>query len=88
MTLIFIENILGSGQVIHVLEDFGDYVIEHKLRPGDNARIAISRFKSVVVNEALAADALAGRPAPSRATPSRATPTRRPTSRRPAAVVA
>jgi hypothetical protein len=55
MTIVFIENILGSGQVIHVLEDFGDHVVEHKLEPGDNARIAVSRFKSIVVNEALAA---------------------------------
>lgn len=61
MTIIFIENILGSGQVIHVLEDFGDHVVEHKLQPGDNARIAVSQFKSIVVNEAVAAGSLACR---------------------------
>lgn len=61
MTIIFIENILGSGQVIHVLEDFGDHVVEHKLQPGDNARIAVSQFKSIVVNEAVATGALACR---------------------------
>jgi hypothetical protein len=52
MTIIFIENILGSGQVIRVLEDFGDAVVEHRLAPGDNARIAVSPFKSITVSEA------------------------------------
>jgi len=60
MTIVFIENVLGSGQLIKVLEDFGDHVVEHRLQPGDNARIAVSRFKSIVVNEAcVAAGALA-----------------------------
>jgi len=54
MTIVFIENALGSCQVIQVLEDFGDYVVEHKLQPGDNTRIAASRFKSIIVNEAQA----------------------------------
>ena len=52
MTIVFIENILGSGQLIEVLEDFGDHVVQHRLRPDDNARIAVSRFKSIVVTEA------------------------------------
>jgi hypothetical protein len=52
MTIVFIENVLGSCQLIQVLEDFGDHVVEHRLRPGDNARIAASRFKSIVVTEA------------------------------------
>jgi len=55
MTIVFIENVLGSCQVIQVLEDFGDYVVEHKLQPGDSARIAASRFKSIIVNEAQSA---------------------------------
>ena len=54
MTIVFIENVLGSCQMIQVLEDFGDYVVEHKLQPGDNARIAASRFKSIIVHEAQA----------------------------------
>jgi hypothetical protein len=58
MTIVFIENILGSGQMIKVLEDFGDYVVEHRLQPGDNARIAVSRFKSIIVNEFVAASAV------------------------------
>ena len=58
MTIVFIENVLGSGQMIKVLEDFGDYVVEHRLQPGDNARFAVSRFKSIVVNELVAARAV------------------------------
>lgn len=54
MTIVFIENVLGSCQMIQVLEDFGDYIVEHKLQPGDNTRIAASRFKSIIVNEAQA----------------------------------
>lgn len=54
MTVVFIENALGSGQVITVLEEFRGRVTERELKPGDNARIAVSRFKSVVVKEALA----------------------------------
>jgi hypothetical protein len=52
MTIVFIENILGSGQIIQVIEDFGGYVVAHKLHPGDSRHIAVSRFKSIVVNEA------------------------------------
>src|SRR5579859_1896589 len=60
MTIVFIENAHGSGQIIHVLEDFGGYVVKHKLEPGDNRRIAMSQFKSIIVSEAIAGgDALA-----------------------------
>ena len=55
MTMVFIENVLGSGQVITVLEEFKGRVTERELKPGDNARIAVGRFKSVVVKEYLAA---------------------------------
>lgn len=76
MTIIFIENVLGSCQAIQVLEDFGNYVVEHKLQPGENARIVASRFKSIIVNENAAvasANALAFRGRePSRAIAARA----------------
>jgi hypothetical protein len=52
MTIIFIENLFGSGQVIKVLEQFGEAVVEHTLAPGDNARIAVSAFKSITVSQA------------------------------------
>jgi hypothetical protein len=52
MTLVFIENIFGGSQVITILETFGDDVVEHRLAPGENLKIAASRFKSIVINEA------------------------------------
>jgi hypothetical protein len=51
MTIVLIENIAGSGQLITVQEDFGHHLVEHRLRPGDNVRIAVSRFKSIIVKE-------------------------------------
>ncbi|HVN01096.1 MAG TPA: hypothetical protein VMT68_12875 [Caulobacteraceae bacterium] len=51
-TLIFVENVLGSGQVVKVTEDFGDYSVSRELRPGENARLVVSPFKSVSVEEA------------------------------------
>ena len=64
-TLIFIENVLGSGQVVKLTEDFGDYSVSRDLRPGENARLVVSPFKSISVEEvplgALAAPANEGR---------------------------
>jgi hypothetical protein len=51
MNILFIENEYGSGQIFTVLEDFGNRVVERQLRPGENARIVVSQFKSVVVTE-------------------------------------
>jgi hypothetical protein len=51
MTLVFIENVFGSGQIITISESFDGCVLEHRLKPGENRRLALSRFKSVVVNE-------------------------------------
>jgi len=51
-TLIFIENVLGSGQIVNLTEDFGDYTVARSLRPGENARLVVSPFKSVSVEEA------------------------------------
>lgn len=51
MNIVVIENVLGSGQVITVLEDFGDSIVERDLKPGEHARIVVSRFKSVVLKE-------------------------------------
>jgi hypothetical protein len=50
-TLIFIENVLGSGQVVKLTEDFGDYSVTRDLRPGENARLVVSAFKSISVEE-------------------------------------
>jgi hypothetical protein len=50
-TLIFVENVLGSGQVVKLTEDFGDYSVARDLRPGENARLVVSPFKTVTVEE-------------------------------------
>lgn len=50
-TLIYIENVLGSGQVVKLTEDFGDYSVCRDLQPGENARLVISPFKSIAVEE-------------------------------------
>jgi hypothetical protein len=51
-TLIFIENVLGSGQMVKLTEDFGDYSVSRDLRPGENARLVVSPFKSISIEEA------------------------------------
>jgi hypothetical protein len=50
-TLIFIENVLGSGQVVKLTEDFGDQCVSRDLRPGEHARLVVSPFKMVTVEE-------------------------------------
>jgi len=50
-TLIFVENVLGSGQVVKLTEDFGDHAASRELRPGESAKLVISPFKSVTVEE-------------------------------------
>ena len=50
-TLIFIENVLGSGQMVKLTEDFGDYSVSRDLKPGENARLVVSPFKSISVEE-------------------------------------
>ncbi|HEY1426952.1 MAG TPA: hypothetical protein VGF50_09800 [Caulobacteraceae bacterium] len=50
-TLIFIENVLGSGQMVKLTEDFGDYSVSRDLRPGENARLVVSPFKTIAVEE-------------------------------------
>ena len=51
MTTIFIENVLGSGQVVKIVEDFGDYAVNRDLKPGEHARVAVGPYKSIVVRE-------------------------------------
>ncbi len=51
MTIVFIENVWGSGQIITVSESFKDHVVSRRLEPGDNLRIAMSRFKSISIDE-------------------------------------
>ena len=50
-TLIFVENVLGSGQVVKLTEDFGDYSVARDLRPGENARLVVSAFKTLTIEE-------------------------------------
>jgi len=50
-TLIFIENVLGSGQTVKLTEDFGDYSVVRDLRPGEHARLVVSPFKTITVEE-------------------------------------
>jgi hypothetical protein len=50
-TLIFIENVLGSGQMVRLTEDFGEYAVSRDLRPGEHARLVISPFKALSVEE-------------------------------------
>jgi hypothetical protein len=53
MTIIFIENLFGSGQIVTVAETFRQQTFERTLRPGDNGRFLISPFKSIVVSESM-----------------------------------
>jgi len=50
-TLIYIENVLGSGQMVKLMEDFDDYSISRNLRPGEHARLVVSQFKSLSIEE-------------------------------------
>jgi hypothetical protein len=63
-TLIYVENVLGSGQVVKLTEDFGDYSVSRDLQPGENVRLIVSPFKSIAVEEApmAMADAPGARP--------------------------
>lgn len=55
MNLVFIENTPGSGQIIIVSEVFEGSVVSRRLEPGDSARIVISRFKSIAIDEEVVA---------------------------------
>jgi len=55
MTIIFIENVLGSGQIVTVAETFRKLTVERYLRPGESGRFLMSPFKSIVVNEGIVA---------------------------------
>jgi hypothetical protein len=52
MTTIFVENCLENGAVIQIVERFGGCAIHRSLKPGENARITLSRYKSIVVEPA------------------------------------
>jgi hypothetical protein len=34
-TCIYVENALGSGHVVTLIEDFGDYSVSRDLQPGE-----------------------------------------------------
>jgi len=49
MTTIFVENCLENGAVVNIVERFGGSAIHRSLKPGENARITLSRHKSILV---------------------------------------
>ena len=51
MTVIFVENAPESGNIVKIIETFGGHSIHRNLRPGENARVSVSRYKSIVVEE-------------------------------------
>lgn len=51
MTIIYIENLQGSGKTVKVIEDFGDYAVHRDLAPGEHACIGVSRLKTLQVQE-------------------------------------
>ncbi len=51
MSIVFIENLFGSGQIVTIAETFNSQTIERKLKPGESGRFMTSAFKSIVVNE-------------------------------------
>jgi len=55
MTIVFIENVWGGGQIITVAEAFNDHVVSRHSEPGDSVLIAVSRLKSISNDEQAAA---------------------------------
>jgi hypothetical protein len=51
MTIVFIENLPGSGHGIKIVEDFGDYAVHRDLAPGEHACIGVQRLKSLLIEE-------------------------------------
>jgi hypothetical protein len=49
MTTIFIENCIENDDLIKIVERFGGCAVHRSLRPGENARITLSRSKSILV---------------------------------------
>jgi len=50
-TCLYLENVLGSGQLITLVEHFGDYSVRRNLQPGEHARLIVSPFKTISVEE-------------------------------------
>jgi hypothetical protein len=51
-TCLYLENVLGSGQIVTLVEHFGDYSVKRNLQPGEHARLIVSPFKTISVEEA------------------------------------
>ncbi len=51
MSIVFIENVLGSGQIVTIAETFNRQTVQRNLKPGESARFVTSAFKSLMVNE-------------------------------------
>ncbi len=48
-TLVLVENVLGSGEMVRLVEDFGDQALSRDLRPGESARLVVSVFKTLTL---------------------------------------
>ncbi len=48
-TLVLVENVLGSGEMVRLVEDFGDHASARDLRPGESARLVVSVFKTLTL---------------------------------------
>ncbi len=55
MTVVLIENLKASGQTITVSEAIEGRVVFRRLAPGESLRVAVSRFKSLSIEQAAAA---------------------------------
>ncbi len=51
MTTIFIENCLADGKTVTIIENFGAHTLRQSLKPGENARLTVSRHRSIVLEE-------------------------------------
>jgi len=51
MNMVLIENAAGSSQVITIIEEFAGHSVSRDLNPGENTRIPVGQFKSIVVRE-------------------------------------
>ena len=51
MNMVLIENTAGSSQVITIIEEFAGHSVSRDLNPGENTRIPVGQFKSIVVRE-------------------------------------
>jgi hypothetical protein len=61
-TCIYVENVLGSGHLVRLVEKFGDHSVSRDLQPGENVRVIVSQFKSIWMRELPLVDAALAAP--------------------------